>query len=451
MEIHGDGCAEAPSTPPSHLGEGSASCSPAKKRRLRDKLCKRTLWLRTRWQKLATEEEEEAPPRAVALATTAGGVDAECQTERKLDDEPTRRICLDGLVPLAPGAWRTNAEVQTESMRCFGPGTGNDVRDADCQVDLDGVLLTGGQLEEIIQRTADQSAAITKANVMRNFDDMVADMKKKMEHEKDEALKEIANLKADLAMNKRKEAAQAADSAAKAAASEARASELASKKRYEELKVDADMMERRIQELLDLNEEKMMRYKEEKTLRRHYETLSTNQSLQIMELEGALMAMGSDTEHEEDLMAMDRKRSKEGGGGGRRKENRKKAQRKAQVKQRSRSIRMKRARNMDFTDTEWEVPDSSDEDDGWMGSVAEQMLPSCVGPRMRKVTRINTYDDLRQSVYEPGFAEEMDALLCSVDAAQALGPVPIESEVEEKELARDSRDKGEAQTGLMMT
>merc|ERR1719343_1926984 len=105
-------------------------------------------------------------------------------------------------------------------------------------------------------------------------------------------------------------------------------------------------------------------YKENRKMREQ----AVESMKEIFELEEAVMAMGTDSEHEQDMMANDRRKRKVKST---RRTNR--AQRKADINRRSKEMRMRQFRKTKYENVEFESESSSEEDKN--PSIAEQMLP----------------------------------------------------------------------------
>jgi len=146
--------------------------------------------------------------------------------------------------------------------------------------------------------------------------------------------------------------------------------------------------------------------------------------IEIMELEEALMARGTDSEHEQEVMMTGRKKRS-----GCSSKKQSKAQRKTVLTRKSKRMRMKQLEKSPTT-LDFEFVGSSEEDDEQ--TQAMQRLPWYARQRLlrnkpkKHLQDEEYFDDLMMAAQDPFFETAVNDWLMTIDPMAAVGPVPDE-------------------------
>jgi len=165
-------------------------------------------------------------------------------------------------------------------------------------------------------------------------------------------------------------------------------------------------------------------YKREWKQCQEWEMKCVKGRIEIMELEEALMARGTDSEHEQEMMMTGRKK-----GSGCSSKKQSKAQRKTAMTRKSKRMRMRQLAISPAT-PDFQLVGSSEEDDEQ--TQAMQRLPWCARqklPRNRPKKQIQDeeyFDDLMMAAQDPFFETAVNDWLMTIDPMAAVGPVPDE-------------------------
>jgi len=262
------------------------------------------------------------------------------------------------------------------------------------------VQTDNGLLEDVISDTATATAESVRAAVMKVHEEAMKIKEKDVEQMKREHEVQVKKINDEL--------------------------ERAQQERNEAMKHVTDWNNLK-QECDGLRMESASWEKECKRERKHcqeWEMKCVEGRIEIMELEEALMARGTDSEHEQEVMMTGRKKRS-----GCSSKKQSKAQRKTVLTRKSKRMRMKQLEKSPTT-LDFEFVGSSEEDDEQ--TQAMQRLPWYAWQKLlrnkpkKHLQDEEYFDDLMMAAQDPFSETAVNEWLMTIDPMAAVGPVPDE-------------------------